>query len=1135
YGAVKIIARATAESTRAQSLANLIETSKSSASLNGSGFRPIPYGLEREIAVMKLLEHENIVRLFDVWENRNELYLIMEYVDGGELFHYVEQRRGLPEDEAIIIFRQIVSALLYCHRLHICHRDLKPENILLNHASLTVKLIDFGMAALQPEGRQLSTPCGSPHYAAPEVVSARPYDGKQADVWSCGVILYVMLTGTTPYNYSQDGDIRVLFRDIARAKYHMPPDLSMEAKDLIRRVFVADPARRITMDGVWEHPLIHKFDREFGLDGPDGSKEAAIGPVPKLEDWTIKRAQDVDRDILRNMRTLWHSEPEQSLIKKLLNKDINQEKLFYAALTKHRDEHLENYIGDPEGMGYSTSDYHHSHAPINSDAPPLPVSLQKRSQSQYSIMNDEHLKQSHSFVEPPPSVSSYDPYRASRDPILDRGDYVNVIVHRNGSASTRKVSVGRSSRHANSLRVEMLKSGPRHHSANSSSSLARSVVSRHSMRCASVSRHSLTSSVWPSSTPVIASMKPSEIHKRNVSFGHIRRTSTTSALTSQGTPATPQMPESMRDLRRGKHGRSLQVPTVSPTSKGEQVIRSRKAKAVLCETPRIKARNPTETPSHHMRSEIRKHSVELEKACQEAFFRDSVGSGLTGRTSPTSKGSPYQTPPSSVSRKSPVMDRLLPKQAVRPLPELPKDTPNTYLHRTLEEARDKLAAYKAGGDSSTAKFDEVMRMLDDIGTATPEKRTTSAPEPHLPDHIGGFLPMITEESDARSSREGLGNWRSVTSPTIPERRHDKHAEDRTVRIVQPSSPGTVAPLNVRKRSTGSEASDDSKPGLQPRGLRQPLERKRSHKQEPALEPIDEDSVLPTQPTLRKKKSWFGLARWTPEPDATLVRPVTPSGVLDEGTSGMRRSSNLLGKLQKSEKVLPKEPPHSALSSEFPIRKKRFGGGKKGFTKWLGRKGISGGAEEGDTTGQYSPQTALIDPLLTEVRSVSTTLGNNSLDSLFSTTSPSPSIAGPTTSGPERSWFARFLNIKPASDLLCFSIPRGRARQELVLLLKEWQRHGIRDLQYSREQNTMSARVDRNNALDIKAVTFMIEIFVVLEHGRKVGLSIARFVQAKGAASGFRKVLEVIDGVMRGRGWLVEDREKWKALCEVVGV
>ncbi|KAI7064829.1 hypothetical protein KC352_g43226, partial [Hortaea werneckii] len=151
YGAVKIITRSTAESTRAQSLANLIESTRGNASFPASGYKPIPYGLEREIAVMKLLEHPNIVRLYDVWENRNELYLIMEYVDGGELFHYVDERKGLHEDEAVYIFRQIVSALLYCHRLLICHRDLKPENILLNKEDLTVKLIDFVLITLLPK------------------------------------------------------------------------------------------------------------------------------------------------------------------------------------------------------------------------------------------------------------------------------------------------------------------------------------------------------------------------------------------------------------------------------------------------------------------------------------------------------------------------------------------------------------------------------------------------------------------------------------------------------------------------------------------------------------------------------------------------------------------------------------------------------------------------------------------------------------------------------------------------------------------------------------------------------------------------------------------------------------------------
>lgn len=268
-------------------------------------------------------------------------YLIMEYVEGGELFHYVDEMKGLPEDESVFIFRQIVSALLYCHRLLICHRDLKPENILLDRDTLGVKLIDFGMAALQPKGRLLSTPCGSPHYAAPEVVSSKPYDGTQADVWSCGVILYVMLTGTTPFNYDNNNDIRSLFRDITAAKYTMPKDICYEAQDLLKRIFRPNPAQRLTMDEVWDHPFLHKFDRDFGFVGRDGTKEAAVGKAPSIDEWRVKRIQDIDREILSNMRTLWHSETEQSLISKLLDKhELNQEKLFYAALLKHKEETL---------------------------------------------------------------------------------------------------------------------------------------------------------------------------------------------------------------------------------------------------------------------------------------------------------------------------------------------------------------------------------------------------------------------------------------------------------------------------------------------------------------------------------------------------------------------------------------------------------------------------------------------------------------------------------------------------------------------------------------------------------------------------------------------------------------------------
>ena len=863
----------------------------------------------------------------------------MEYVDGGELFHYVDQRKGLPEDESVYIFRQIVSALLYCHRLLICHRDLKPENILLNQQDLSVKLIDFGMAALQPEGRLLSTPCGSPHYAAPEVVSSKPYDGTQADVWSCGVILYVMLTGATPYNYSPDGDIRVLFRDIAKAKYWVPQDLSMEAKDLIKRIFVPDATRRITMDGIWDHPLLHKFDKRFGFDGPDGTKDVAIGHIPTATDFKVKRIQDIDREILRNMRTLWHSEPEQSLVQKLLNNDINQEKLFYAALVKHREENLENYTG-VEDMDYSNSDYHHNQVPRTTNAPPVPSFQAPRSQSQYSIMNDEHLKPSHSFVAPP-SISSYDPYRASKDPLVNaHGEYVNVTVHRSDSSGARKISVARSLRHPNSLRIETLKHGNRRGSNQMSSSLARSSYSRSSMRRSSASRHSMTSSAWPSSPPVIGKMRPSDNHKRGVSFNHVRRSSTTSALVSQGsdkTLPTPSVPDTFRDRRNQLRPASPGPPGSTPAPT-EQVIRSRKEEVAVHQTPRIKVRK-AETPGQHIRNDIRKHSAELEKACEEAFYRSSVGSNMTAQTTFSEKNGPFDTPPSSVSaRGSGNVEQQQPKPALRPLPELPKDTPNTYLTRTLEETREKLAAYKSIGDDNTAKFEEVMKMLENIMPASgtsPDKRTSSAPEGKASDH-DRLLPIVSEETDRHRSKDA-GNWhRSVTAPV-----HKEHKpEERTIRVVPPSSPGTVAPLNVRKRSSGSEASSESENRLSVKGSNERLNRKRTADNIGGLAVIDEDSTLPTTPTVvRKKRSgWFGPAKKPGEQDRKSSSSATPDALqsLDDRTA--RRRSRVLSKPPLPEKAPPQEPAVSTPSGEVQIRKRKLGGGKTGLLKWLGRIG-----------------------------------------------------------------------------------------------------------------------------------------------------------------------------------------------------
>ena len=231
----------------------------------------------------------------------------MEHAEKGELFEYVTGLGELVEEEAVRIFRQIITALSYLHSLNICHRDLKPENILLDR-NFNVKLADFGLAAFQPADLWLETWCGSPHYAAPEIVRGRPYMGAQVDVWSCGVILYVMLSGTLPFN---GRTVEQTLRKIENCNYHMPRQLSREAKDLIWRMLKRDPNVRISMSAIFEHPLLTKHDPAW-----QGA------PHPPLSLVRVKRPKkrgDIDRAIVRNLQSLWHRQTEEEIIEQLMN------------------------------------------------------------------------------------------------------------------------------------------------------------------------------------------------------------------------------------------------------------------------------------------------------------------------------------------------------------------------------------------------------------------------------------------------------------------------------------------------------------------------------------------------------------------------------------------------------------------------------------------------------------------------------------------------------------------------------------------------------------------------------------------------------------------------------------------------
>ena len=179
-------------------------------------------------------------------------------MDGGELFDYVSTKGALREEEAVRLFRQIIAGLSYCHQFNICHRDLKPENILLD-SDRNIKLADFGMAALQPNGKMLNTSCGSPHYAAPEIIYGRKYKGDKADMWSVGVILYAMLCGFLPFD---GGNLKATLSLVKKGEYNLPDHLSDDACDLIQRILQKDPQERIPMSMVWSHPLLKRYEKK---------------------------------------------------------------------------------------------------------------------------------------------------------------------------------------------------------------------------------------------------------------------------------------------------------------------------------------------------------------------------------------------------------------------------------------------------------------------------------------------------------------------------------------------------------------------------------------------------------------------------------------------------------------------------------------------------------------------------------------------------------------------------------------------------------------------------------------------------------------------------------------------------------
>ena len=196
--------------------------------------------VSRELKILKMVRHPNIVQLYEIIETPKQFYLIMEFANNGELFEYIVNHGKVKEQQASRFFSQVLAGLEYLHNLGVSHRDLKPENLLLDGEN-NVKIVDFGLSNLYKPGELLKTACGSPCYAAPEMIAGKWYDGGKSDIWSCGIILFAMICGYLPF---EDPNTGLLYKKILVGEFKFAKWVSSDAKDLISKMLRVNPEER---------------------------------------------------------------------------------------------------------------------------------------------------------------------------------------------------------------------------------------------------------------------------------------------------------------------------------------------------------------------------------------------------------------------------------------------------------------------------------------------------------------------------------------------------------------------------------------------------------------------------------------------------------------------------------------------------------------------------------------------------------------------------------------------------------------------------------------------------------------------------------------------------------------------------
>ncbi|OTB15366.1 hypothetical protein K445DRAFT_117549 [Daldinia sp. EC12] len=1043
----------------------------------------IPFVIEREVAIMKLIDHPNIVKLYDIWENRSEIYLVLEYVEQGDLYSYLARAGPLPEDETMYFFRQIVDALEYVHSFNICHRDLKPENILLTK-DYRIKITDFGMSAMhQGPNHLLKTACGSPHYAAPELMNRSYYRGDKTDLWSLGVILYACMCNVLPF---EDDNVHQLLAKIKRGQYHVPSFIGREARDLIGRLLTINPDERISIRGIWQHPLLRRYDYLDSLNQGDRAhacaRDARYDPVP---------VEELDMQTLRQLKSVWHTFDEKQLASKLVSSERNEFKTFYWLLYSYREKRLENYGTD---LTHSASDYHHLQPPnwkkkyTTLDFP----AKNGRSMSRFTVIsniatdeNGEPLERA--STDCGATIQSYDPYKSSR--VLDDvvASQAKIVIHRNGTTSTRNSQ-------APSVRSR---------SVRTNSTYSRRGTGAKHIKAPSTLRGSRRSLNSIQSGEEISYKRPASRRKRGVDFSRAHRQLTSQSdaecshtnivvhsTTNDQIPSTPTGPKKKNRLSKTREG----IRSVAQSSGGSKV----------------------KDEGSCWNEELRQFSNTIAKDCDEAFNSTLLSQESYLAESPFPEA---QTILTSTSTPNPIGQATGEARVISqpreswPLPTTSKGLDVRGYAPVKRTDRVQGSIPESAGEVSkmvpqSKRPGEPDRPFEQAGT---ERRIVSAPiysqystqwgKDRIP------LPAINEGVKEDDSFGDGDRMRVVSAPAETSSAHYAQAEEGaelenlaqtvdTIRLVDSPSnrprkiPVPAAPNNRKELSHGAKEVPQARQGLT---LRE------QYVEDEMRAPNSHESNMPTMPartdstsTIKKKSSWFKR-----------------SSKEKSESSGGSTSANI-DSLNHTE-INP-----STSAAAPPVKKRSFP-----FAFWRGNK------------EQPQFKVSLAGPEVDDASNPEPALASGRSSHRLQTKKSQEKSSGSRNIEPQQNWLARLFRVKPATRYLCFSIPRRRVRQEIVFLLKEWRRHGMRDIVVDKERNLVFARVGNKNDLDLKEASFAAEIMTVIEHGRRNQLCIVRFTQERGAASTFNKVIDTMDDIFLARGLLIVDKYKTKMMIKTL--